>query len=727
MEFYEKINITKAEKLLCNWDSLNKEFENDEYFNSDNQKNLLKKIIIKVQNECPTTYKHGKDNNFGRLYANNSLQQMKRSIRNTITEDYYDDIDMSRSAPTILLWKAKQYKIKLYNLNEHVTTNKYKHLKEYINKILFGSKVEKNLPDIDEKFLDDLKHEMFKLYDKLYEDTEYSSILKNIKENNDYNIKGKLCAKVYQIIESEILEQSFKYLNGKNINISNSVKMYDGFLINKNSNIDLNDLNCNINQEMGIPVKFIKKNFDEIINTKNMSNKNIDMMYDGDDNYQKQKIKFEKHMSMITSDSIFISRDCENKFDFFSKTNLITSFEHIQYLNKIIKNEKITWKNENFLKRWLADEDKKIFKRMGVYPPPKKIPENHLNLWTKWEAEYIKLNKYDEDAVEKFKNHIKILCNHDNEMYLFILKYFAQMLQYPSIKTFIPIFISNEGAGKGTLIEIIRKIMGNLKVMETTKPSQYIFGNFNSMMCDAFLVVLNEVEKKEFSGFLGQLKGLVTDPKLIINKKGVGHFEIESFHRFIGATNVDDPIPVSPQTRRIIIIRCSDELCDKIINNEYHLDMRKIINDENAIKSIYNYLMSIPNLENFHTEKLPVSEYQLQILQKNLVIEKQFMIWFVSKSINIKSNETALRLKSETLMKEFKIFVKKMNYTRLDNMAISTLCLKLHNLKLAGFSKQEAHTFNYSVFNLPVLREELKIDNNLFIDDDEDEFDDSEI
>jgi hypothetical protein len=54
-------------------------------------------------------------------------------------------------------------------------------------------------------------------------------------------------------------------------------------------------------------------------------------------------------------------------------------------------------------------------------------------------------------------HHIKILCNHDETVYDYFIKWIAQMIQYPHVKTIMPTFISQEGSGKGTLFKLFEK------------------------------------------------------------------------------------------------------------------------------------------------------------------------------------------------------------------------------------------------------------------------------
>ena len=86
------------------------------------------------------------------------------------------------------------------------------------------------------------------------------------------------------------------------------------------------------------------------------------------------------------------------------------------------------------------------------------------------------------------------------------------MVQYPHIKSLMPVIRSEQGAGKNTLIEILKEILGPSKVWDCTDPLRDIFGCFNDKMRDAFLINMNETASKDFTSVMGKVKNAVTDP-----------------------------------------------------------------------------------------------------------------------------------------------------------------------------------------------------------------------
>lgn len=171
------------------------------------------------------------------------------------------------------------------------------------------------------------------------------------------------------------------------------------------------------------------------------------------------------------------------------------------------------------------------------------------------------------------------------------------MLKHPEIKPGICItLISNEGAGKSYLMQLLSKIMGTKNVFESTKPSRDVWGNFNSVVSNTFLINLNELSKKESFQSEEQIKGLMTDSSLTVSSKGVDSFEIECFHRFLITTNNEDPIASKKDDRRNLIIRASDET---IGDENYFTRLFDSIDDVNVLKTFYEYLIHLSDIDIF--------------------------------------------------------------------------------------------------------------------------------
>jgi hypothetical protein len=306
-------------------------------------------------------------------------------------------------------------------------------------------------------------------------------------------------------------------------------------------------------------------------------------------------VDFETIHTKIINDSVFI-KSTEDSFLVMSKRDLIISYEHIP-----------CGKNEHshdviFIHKWLVGNlDISSKDSMEFYPKSSLCPPNVFNLWKPFAMELLtEPYKKDDEGLKMILNHIRILCNNEEEAYQYILSWLSYMFQYPERKSSCITLISEEGAGKTSLIYLLSKIMGGKKVLETKDPARDVWGNFNSLMMGAFLVNLNELEYKETSDAEGKIKALITDPTMYINQKGIAQFSITSHHHFIITTNKENPIKTQKGDRRKFIVRSSDEL---IKNRHYFEKLYKFMDTIDTVRTCYDCFMEF-DVSTFNPENI---------------------------------------------------------------------------------------------------------------------------
>jgi hypothetical protein len=379
-----------------------------------------------------------------------------------------------------------------------------------------------------------------------------------------------------------------------------------------------------------------------------------------------------------------------------TKKQLSESYEHLERV--ILDNHIYT-----FINYWTSNNPTIRSKDdMDVYPNEDECPDNIYNLWKPFEGELLEC-AYEEnmEALNFFRTHILILCDNDKNIAEYFEKWIAQMIQYPAIKSNCPILISKEGAGKGTLLTLIRRMIGESKYFETTTPSRDVWGPFNSFMSDSYLVNLNELGKKDTSDSMNFIKGLVTDSSLSINSKGIAPYQIKSFHHFIITTNNSDPIPTKYDDRRFWIVRSSDELCG---NKEYFNRCYKYLNDDKVIKMMYNYFKNMPDIDKFHIISKPTTEYQKNLQDGNVSVPELWLKHFVNQHIN--SNEIEL-LGKET----FDLFQQwsTANHFKYEINSVK-LGVHLSNLKINGLKKGKQTNKGFTrIYNIPQLKAHFDI------------------
>ena len=329
---------------------------------------------------------------------------------------------------------------------------------------------------------------------------------------------------------------------------------------------------------------------------------------------------------------------------FKTKAQLLSSYEHLGFVAYCPK-----LKRENtkpFIKEWLKCADISRKDDIGVYPPDAICPSNVYNAYTYPPLDaVVKAGNFvhDADVVSFMTQHINILCRKDNYTLMFLLKWIGCCLQFPSQKLTVPVFISEEGAGKGSLMDLLKVLFGASKVLQTQEPSKDVWGEFNGLMTGAEIVILDEISKKEMSGSEGKIKGLITEPTIRINDKGKSRFEIASNHKFIAFSNPDaygnEPMTTTASDRRKFFIQASDEL---IGNSDYFAKFRAYLANPNAMATMYKYFKELKDVKTVTTDKLPCGEYNAILREMALPILKQFEEYYFTTSNLIPVNRIVL-------------------------------------------------------------------------------------
>jgi len=320
--FLELVNLEKAEKLLNNWDEWANgvEWKSSGYKTKKNQKIYLKKIIEKSKSNGWTDYAFADKKDYGRKYASISLQGAKRKIRNTICEEYYKDIDMVRCQSKIAGWWAKNNGLPFNFIEDYTNpqSEMYSSLKQHkglINKIMFGGVIHTTSSTEINNWLVNFQNQMKTIGNYILgmetNDPDIKKIVSSAKKTKE-NRWGKCLANVLQKYESDILEKVFIFLEGKGIPLKHFVKIFDGFLIPKeyHSQHLLVEINEHIFKTLTIPVEFIHKPFDEIVDTTKME---INELADDQINANTILEYFDK-MIYRTSSGLFIYDEMNGKW-----------------------------------------------------------------------------------------------------------------------------------------------------------------------------------------------------------------------------------------------------------------------------------------------------------------------------------------------------------------------------------------------------------------------------
>ena len=295
-------------------------------------------------------------------------------------------------------------------------------------------------------------------------------------------------------------------------------------------------------------------------------------------------------------------------------------------------------KCNSFADTLCRDPSLRTYERAEMYPDPSECPHTVYNLWKPMPCEAWDVAEADptSDHVAAFRKHVLILAGRDEKVAAFIELWIAHMLHFPWKKPNAwLVFMSEEGAGKGTLVLMIILLVGSGKVKEISNVQRSLLGTFNQAMLDGFLLVLDEAAGKHLFEGKEELKNLITAPTVPVNQKHEKEKDVRSYARFM-MTIQPRAVPTKKGDRRGVIVRSSDEI---IGNKQYVRDIYDRMDNPDFPRDVHAYLMTLRPPLVFQPDELPKTEVQREIQAANADIFESWIAtvveqWLVGPSLH---------------------------------------------------------------------------------------------
>tara|TARA_R110000737_G_scaffold157324_1_gene185846 strand:+ start:12346 stop:14607 length:2262 start_codon:yes stop_codon:yes gene_type:complete len=269
---------------------------------------------------------------------------------------------------------------------------------------------------------------------------------------------------------------------------------------------------------------------------------------------------------------------------------------------------------------WINNIDRRDISDI-VFDPSGKEYESKYNIWKGYK--YQKTGEYEKENIKPFVQHIKnIICNGDEALAEYVIKWFAQIIQTPQKKTKVGLVWRSEaeGVGKNLILNLIRDIIGS-EYYYSTSNLEHLIGNFNADAEAKILINMNEClwggdKKKE-----GRLKEFITELTLTINQKGVKTYNIDNYANVVITSNSDWIIGVNQNDRRWQMIECAEIKHD----SGYY----KKLADTN-LQDLTNYLYSIDLTDYDPTEIIKTKLHHEQV-ELNMDTAELFWVHILEK------------------------------------------------------------------------------------------------
>lgn len=624
MEFVEHIELKRIAFLktftLATIKTLCPHLKNDT--ERHRQLDLLKSFCetnIKTSGTTKRIYKYSDDTvpSFGgRLYSSNGVQSLPKKIRGFLMK-HTTDIDMKNAHPVILKYLCKRHNIRCPMLTEYVDKRdeildsldvNREEAKELYLKALNDNKLN---PKCKNKAFKSFDAEMKTIQNAFFGMDDYEEIRNSVPASKKHNWQGSTLNRIICAMENNILQCIIHAVNTRGVGIESL--MFDGLMVAGDFYCDMDFLEylkeaCETQfQDLGLELTF-KPHDNSIIIPDDFADDTCEI----DNCYRQVKEEFEKTHFKVTSHESFYTQYEDGTVKQSSRSGFKVAHEHRKYNELTEKGVKKC----AFIDKWFTDENMRVYSDADTYPPDVECPADVFNLWIPFAMERVPLGEPTPEALDMFIKHIYVLSGKHDAIALYFRQWIAHAIQFPSVKTIMPTLISKQGAGKGTLMKLFQRMFGESKVRnEISTPSRDVWGNFNGMMRQAFLVNIDELSGKDAREAGGVLKTLIKSDTITINEKGVNGVVVKSFARFICTTNNSDPVTVTKDDRRNCVIESSNELCNNV---EYFNKMYELLSDTNVVRNVYEYFKTLPCPKNFNEIPIPQSEYQLGMIELSI-------------------------------------------------------------------------------------------------------------
>jgi hypothetical protein len=230
-----------------------------------------------------------------------------------------------------------------------------------------------------------------------------------------------------------------------------------------------------------------------------------------------------------------------------------------------------------------------------------------------------------------FKEYITGIVE-DNESYVDWLEHWlADILQNPDTKGSTPISLilySKQGTGKSSLTILMKKLLGTRVVYETETPTANggIFHEFNSAIKYKLFVEIAEVNMRATSTIADQVKGFITANEHNIVHKGFDPIIVKATERILWTTNNIMSMFIEKGDRRMCAFHVSEKRLDNMVKNtEYWNSVYAKFEDNNFIKDVADYLLSINTVNYNLRDNRPKTDYYSSLIQFSLPIELDFL------------------------------------------------------------------------------------------------------
>lgn len=640
----ERFDITSATKLIKYHHLFKAEFIDPQAKKTDLDPFIILKNYVNNSKKGKIKVSYSQRNDRGRYFAEHacSLQAIAGRIRGTIAGDFYYDIDMVNCHPMIFKKLCEDAKLDATYLSSLC------HEREKIIKQLMDI-----VPGVDRyyiksgllaiinggtKFYCDIKDRVLKSGNKWLKNF-YVEARRNIIElcklNSDlYNEmvsreKDRPHSSAVNILfcieENKLLNIMIDYFRSVGVinDTNNFVNCFDGIMIEKAKCKKEAKLSEHLSKiealfvEAGYNMKLVSKPFEQInlfVDENDIKDERPKLLNEILSDYATNKFNYDDAYTYIDFYNQFFERSFDSWNDLVNEVGRCASRviavvltgegifikktrDGIDVTRRLgLSDFKMTYDEGGLTIIKFSDFLKKIptYGEMVCKLNHEIVPFHSFNIWPGFKAKRVDLTQISDstrEGVELIKNLVRdVWASGNEEHYKYIVSWFAGLVtNLDGINRVAICMISDEGCGKGTLIDFMRYILGDNAVAEIIGIEKLV-QKHNTVMQNIRLISVNEMSstKEEFRSNFDKVKAIITDPFITIEPKGMSPYRIDNMCNCVFSTNHENSLIVGGTDRRYAIFKASNAY---INNVPYFTDLRNKCFNQDVADAFYTFML----------------------------------------------------------------------------------------------------------------------------------------
>ena len=265
-------------------------------------------------------------------------------------------------------------------------------------------------------------------------------------------------------------------------------------------------------------------------------------------------------------------------------------------------------------KIWIESDDTRRYDEL-VFDPSGRCPSTSYNLFKGLSIEPVA------GKCDLYLGHVKeIICAGDQTVYDYVMGWMAHAIQKPTELPGVALVLRGPpGTGKGYFARHFGKIFGNH--FKHLVHMDHLLGKFNAHLSSALVVFADEIVWGGNKREAGQLKGIITETRRMMEAKFKDPVIVNNYARFIFATNEDWAVPTGPKERRYCVLNVDDSKAE----NHIYFDAINTEMRNGGLEALMHTLMTF-DLSQFNVRRYPVTEGLLE--QKQLSLPSVAQWWY---------------------------------------------------------------------------------------------------